>query len=52
MFFSITLDGEKSKMVGNVDALELLLQIAIHSHHLEVKMQSIRCIQVASAKPT
>ncbi len=41
----ITLDGNKSKRVGNHDALEFLFHITDFSKQHEVKLQALRCIQ-------
>ena len=45
ILFTITLDGNKSRRVGNLDALEFLFRICIVSDQLDVKCQAIRCIQ-------
>lgn len=45
ILFVITLDGNKSRRVGNWDALELLVRIALDSKHMEVKLQALRTIQ-------
>lgn len=45
LFFTITLDGNKSKRVGNLDALELLFRIIQNSKQYELKLQALRCLQ-------
>jgi hypothetical protein len=49
LLFTITLDGNKTKRVGNFDALEFLFRIIQYSKQYEVKEQALRCIQVCIA---
>eukprot|EP00003_Mantamonas_plastica_P033543 TRINITY_DN9680_c0_g2_i2.p1 TRINITY_DN9680_c0_g2~~TRINITY_DN9680_c0_g2_i2.p1 ORF type:complete len:473 (+),score=121.02 TRINITY_DN9680_c0_g2_i2:2175-3593(+) len=45
LFFTIALDGNKTRLVGNLDVLVLLFQVLQYSSNLDVRIQSLRCIR-------
>ncbi len=44
IFFTIALDGNHDKLVGNFDALELVLSLSTRSSNLPVRQEAIRCL--------
>jgi hypothetical protein len=49
LLFAITVDGNKTKRVGNLDALELLFRVTLYSNY-QVKLHALRCIQVPTPR--
>jgi uncharacterized C2H2 Zn-finger protein len=45
IMLSIVLDGQPSKLVGNVDALRWLVHMVSHSEQTAVQLQALQCLQ-------